>query len=46
VKQKTKESRHLKAEDAGLLRHWYNQLANIIKDAPAQLVYNFDKYGF
>jgi hypothetical protein len=44
--QKTKESKRIKAEDAGLLAHWYNQLANVIKDTPARLVYNFDECGF
>jgi hypothetical protein len=46
VKQKTKESRRIQAEDAGLLGSWYNQLANLIKDTPARLVYNFDEFGF
>ncbi|KAK9631694.1 hypothetical protein V6Z94_010194 [Aspergillus fumigatus] len=46
VMQKTKESKRIKAEDAGLLAHWYNQLANVIKDTPARLVYNFDECGF
>jgi hypothetical protein len=46
VKQEAKESKHILAEDAGLLAHWYNQLANMVKDTPARLVYNFDEYGF
>ncbi|KAK9610139.1 hypothetical protein V6Z98_010230 [Aspergillus fumigatus] len=46
MKQKTKESKHIRAEDAGLLGNWYNQLANMIKDTPARLVYNFNKCGF
>ncbi|KMK62518.1 transposase [Aspergillus fumigatus Z5] len=46
VKQKTKESKRIKAEDAGLLANWYNQLANVVKDTPPRLVYNFDECGF
>ncbi|XBQ94315.1 hypothetical protein V6000_010144 [Aspergillus fumigatus] len=46
VKQKTKESKCIKAEDAGLLANWYNQLANVVKDTPPRLVYNFDECGF
>ena len=46
MKQKTKESKRIRAEDAGLLGNWYNQLANVIKDTPARLVYNFDECGF
>ncbi|CBF74004.1 hypothetical protein AN8159.2 [Aspergillus nidulans FGSC A4] len=46
VKQETKESKYIQAEDAGLLAHWYNQLANVVKDTPAWLVYNFDGCGF
>ena len=46
VKQETKESKRIQAEDAGLLAHWYNQLANVVKDTPARLVYNFDECGF
>jgi transposase-like protein len=47
IKQKTKESKRIQAEDAGLLAHWYNQLANVVKkDTPARLVYNFDECGF
>jgi hypothetical protein len=47
VRQKTKESKRIQAEDAGLLGHWYNLLANVIKkDTPARLVYNFDECGF
>jgi hypothetical protein len=46
VKQETKESKYIQAEDAGLLAHWYNQLANVVKDTPARLVYNFDECGF
>jgi hypothetical protein len=46
VKQKTKESRRIQAEDAGLLGHWYNLLANVVKkDTLARLVYNFDECG-
>jgi hypothetical protein len=46
VRQNTKESKRIQAEDAGLLEFWYNQLANVIKDTPARLVYNFDECGF
>jgi hypothetical protein len=47
IKQKTKESKRIQAEDAGLLAHWYNLLANVVKkDTPARLVYNFDECGF
>ena len=46
VKQKTKESKRIQAEDAGLSAHWYNLLANLLKDIPARLVYNFDECGF
>jgi hypothetical protein len=46
VRQKTKESKRIQAEDAGLLGSWYNQLANVIKDTLAWLVYNFDECGF
>src|SRR5690348_5328227 len=46
VKQKTKELKCIQAEDAGLLAYWYNQLANVVKDTPARLVYNFDECGF
>jgi hypothetical protein len=46
VKQKTKELKRIQAEDAGLLQHWYDQLANILYDVPARLVYNFDECGF
>ena len=46
VKQNTKESKRIQAEDAGLLAHWYNLLANLLKDMPARLVYNFDECGF
>ncbi|KAF7183831.1 hypothetical protein CNMCM7691_004253 [Aspergillus felis] len=46
VKQNTKESKRIQAEDAGLLAHWYTQLANVVKDTPARLVYNFDECGF
>jgi hypothetical protein len=46
VKQKTKESKRIQAEDAGLLVHWYYQLAAVVKDSPARLVYNFDEAGF
>ncbi|KAF7169957.1 hypothetical protein CNMCM5623_002481 [Aspergillus felis] len=46
VRQNTRESKDIQAEDAGLLAHWYNQLANVIKDIPARLVYNFDECGF
>lgn len=34
-------------EDAGLLAHWYDLLANVVtKDTSARLVYNFDECGF
>jgi hypothetical protein len=46
VRQNTKESKRIQAEDAGLLEFWYNQLTNVIKDTPARLVYNFDECGF
>jgi hypothetical protein len=46
VKQNTKESKRIQAEDAGLLAHWYDQLASVVKQAPARLVYNFDECGF
>jgi transposase-like protein len=46
VRQNTKESKHIQAEDTGKLGSWYNQLANVIKDTPARLVYNFDECGF
>jgi hypothetical protein len=47
VKQKTKESKRIQAEDAGFLAHWYDLLANVVtKDTPARLVYNFDECGF
>jgi hypothetical protein len=47
VRQKTKESKRIQAEDAGLLEYWYTQLGNLIKkDTPARLVYNFDECGF
>lgn len=46
VKQKTKESKRIQAEDAGRLTHWYDILANTVKDMPARLVYNFDECGF
>jgi hypothetical protein len=47
AKQKTKESKCIKAEDAGLLANWYNQLSRVVKkDTPARLVYNFDEAGF
>ena len=46
MKQKTKESKRIQAEDAGLLAHWYDLLANLLKDIPARLVYNFDECGF
>lgn len=44
VEQKTKESKRIHAEGAGLLGNWYNQLARVVKnDTPARLVYNFDR---
>ncbi|KAF4236562.1 hypothetical protein CNMCM8980_009552 [Aspergillus fumigatiaffinis] len=46
VRQNTKESKRIQAEDAGKLGSWYNRLANVIKDTPARLVYNFDECGF
>jgi hypothetical protein len=33
VKQKTKESKRIQAEDAGLLAHWYDLLANLLKES-------------
>jgi hypothetical protein len=46
VKQRTKESKRIKAEDAGLLAHWYDLFANLLKGVPPRLVYNFDECGF
>jgi hypothetical protein len=46
VKQKTKESKRIQAEDAGFLAHWYDLLANLLEGIPARLVYNFDECGF
>lgn len=46
VKQRTKESKRIQAEDIGLLAYWYNQLKNLLKGVPARLVYNFDECGF
>lgn len=46
VKQRTKESRRITAEDAGSLAHWYDLLANLLKDTPPRLIYNFDECGF
>lgn len=46
VKQRTKESKRIQAEDAGQLTGWYNLLENLLKDVPARLVYNFDECGF
>jgi hypothetical protein len=46
VKQRTKESRRIQAEDAGLLAHWYDLLENLLKGVPPRLVYNFDECGF
>src|ERR1700709_1077666 len=46
VKQRTKESKRIQAEDAGLLAHWYDLLKNLLKGMPARLVYNFDECGF
>ena len=47
VKQRTKASKRITAEDAGYLSHWYDLLANVVtKDTPARLVYNFDECGF
>jgi hypothetical protein len=46
VKQKTKESKRIQAEDAGLLAHWYDQLENLLYSVPSRLVYNFDECGF
>ena len=46
VKQRTKESRRIQAEDAGLLAHWYDQLKNLLQGVPCRLVYNFDECGF
>lgn len=46
VVQKTKDKKNIDAEDIGYLQHWYNQLANVVKDLPSHLVYNFDECGF
>jgi DDE superfamily endonuclease/Tc5 transposase DNA-binding domain len=46
VKQKTKESKRIQAENAGLLQHWYDQLGQLLHDVPSRLVYNFDECGF
>jgi hypothetical protein len=46
IKQKTKESKRIQAEDAGFLAHWYDQLEILLRDIPARLVYNFDECGF
>jgi hypothetical protein len=46
VKQRTKESKRIQAEDAGLLAHWYDLLENLLKGVPPRLVYNFDECGF
>jgi hypothetical protein len=36
AKQKMKESKYIKAKDAGLLANWYNQLSRVVKkDTPA-----------
>ncbi|THC87016.1 hypothetical protein EYZ11_013539 [Aspergillus tanneri] len=40
------EKKRLDAEDVGQLRFWYNQLANLLKDISARLVYNFNECGF
>lgn len=46
VKQKTKEWKRIQVENTGLLPHWYDLLANLLKHVPARLVYNFDECGF
>ena len=46
VKQRTKESKRIQAEDIGLLAHWYDLLKNVLKGVPQRLVYNFDECGF
>jgi hypothetical protein len=46
VKQRTKESKRIQAEDIGLLAHWYDLLRNLLEGIPARLVYNFDECGF
>lgn len=46
VKQRTKESRCITLDNSGMLGHWYDPVANLGKDSPARLVYNFDKCGF
>jgi hypothetical protein len=46
VNQRTKESKRIQAEDAGLLAHWYDLLKNLLDGVPARLVYNFDECGF
>jgi hypothetical protein len=46
VKQKTKESKRIQAENAGMLQHWYDQLGNLLRGVPSRLVYNFDECGF
>jgi hypothetical protein len=40
------EQKHIEGEDSGLLGCWYNQLAAVVKNAPARLVYTFDECGF
>ena len=46
MKQKTKESKRIQAEDVGLLAHWYDQLKILLRGIPARLVYNLDECGF
>jgi ribosomal protein S17E len=46
VKQRTKESKRIQAEDAGFLAHWYDQLKQLLYRVPSRLVYNFDECGF
>jgi hypothetical protein len=46
IKQKTKESKRIQAEDASALEHWYDQLGQLLHGVPSRLVYNFDECGF
>ena len=46
IRQKPKDKHRIEAEDIGSLLFWYNQLANLIGDRPARLIYNMDECGF
>ena len=37
VKQRTKESKRIQAEDIGLLAHWYSLLKNLLEGIAARL---------